>query len=89
MGAGSLIDSFNICAEQAEALVDILVAPVNLFNILDGAFAFRTQGGDQQSHPCPDIGTAHGNATQLTLTAKTNDGGAMGITQNDLGAHIH
>lgn len=57
-----LIDPFNIGAQLYQAFIYVLIAPVNLFNVLYGAFALCTQCGNEQSNTGTDIRAAHGYA---------------------------
>ena len=44
---------------RVKAFVDMLIAPVDLFDILDDAASFGAKRGDQKGDTRPDIGTAH------------------------------
>lgn len=43
------------CSQSIKSLIDSLVSPVDLFNIMDYTLSFGRHGSDQQSDSCPDI----------------------------------
>lgn len=49
----------HVGAERDEALLDALVAAVDLMHVVDHALALCTQGGDQQRHAGADVGADH------------------------------
>ena len=71
-----------------QALIDVLIASVDLFNILNNAFPFCAKGSNKQGYTGPDIWRAHGDATQLLFASQTNYCGAVRIAEDYLGAHI-
>src|ERR1700754_2886748 len=80
--------SVDLGAKLSQSFVDVLVSPVNLFDVLNDTSSFCAEGCDQQGYAGPDIGTAHGDAPQLVCPAHTDDGCAVRIAEDDLGAHI-
>ena len=74
----------RIAAQAAEPLVDLLVAAVDLLDIVDGASAFGGKGGDEERHARPDIRRADGRAIERR---GAGDNGAVRIAQHDRRAH--
>ena len=86
---GLSIDAFNGCAQVFEAFVYILVATVYLFNVLNDTFSFCTKRSNQQGYTCADIRAAHGDTPELLFAGEADYGSAVGIAENNLGAHIY
>ena len=51
-----LLQSFYFCAEVVKASVDILIAAVDLVDVVDDRGAFCRQSCDEQCHAGTDIG---------------------------------
>jgi hypothetical protein len=75
-------------AQLTQPVVNILVSPVDLFDILDNTPAFRAKGGNQQGYAGPDIGAAHTDPPEALLPRHTDHGGPVRVAENNLGSHI-
>ena len=66
----------------------MLVATVNLVDVVDGAGALGGEGGDEQGDTGTDVGGRHGGRPKLCLVILPDDGGAVGVAENDFGPHV-
>ena len=66
----------------------MLITSVYLFDVVDTARTSGTHGGNQQGNTGTDIRTRHPAATQCDLPVVSHDDSSVGITQDDLGAHV-
>src|SRR5215203_1239017 len=57
-------DALDAGAQVAQALVDALVAAVDLADVADLAHPVRAQGGDEHGHAGADVGRLHPLAPQ-------------------------
>ena len=64
-GVALPLHSSYLCPQCLEAFIDGFVAAVDLVDIVDNAFPFGGEGGDQQGDAGTDIGRAHFDAAQL------------------------
>ena len=79
----------DLCSQRIEAVLNVLVASVYLFDIADEAGAIGTHGGYQQGDTSTDIRTRHPAAMQLALAVVTYDDGTVGVAENNLCPHIY
>src|SRR5690606_26780626 len=63
-GTSSVVTSLDVGPEGAQAGVDLLVAPLDLPDVVDRAGSFRREGGEEHRHPGPDVGRLHRAAPQ-------------------------
>ena len=66
----------------------MLVAAVNLLDIVDAAGALGTEGGNKQCHTGAYVGRGHAYATQLVFVVETNHRGTVRVAENDLRTHV-
>ena len=78
----------DFCAEGVEAEVDVLVAAVDLLNVVDFGSTLGTHGGEQHGYTGTDIGRGHAPGAELELVVVAYDNGAVGVAEDDLGAHV-
>ena len=74
-------------AEGVEAFHDVLVAAVDLLDILYHALSFGGEGGDEQGDAGTDVGLGHHGGAQLLAALQPDDDGAMRVAQGDLRPH--
>src|SRR5690554_782195 len=75
-------------ADGVQSGIDVLVASVDLLDVVDGADSFGAEGGDEQGYTGANIGRCHGNTAQRHLAIEPDDGGAVRIAEDDLRAHV-
>jgi hypothetical protein len=63
-----------------EAVVDALVPPVDLTDVVDDALSIGGEGGQQHGHAGPNIGTLHHPPGELRWTG---DHDPMGVAQEE------
>src|SRR5439155_26243279 len=78
--------ALDVRAELLEALVDPLVAAVDLTDVADLRLAIGAQRRDEHGHAGADVGALHARAVKPARTAYHR---AMGIAQQDPSAHVH
>ena len=61
-------NAFNVGTEGSEALVNALVAAVNLFNVVDGAGSFGREGSNKQGDARSNIWRSHHRGSQGHLS---------------------
>src|ERR1043166_163119 len=71
-------------AQGLEAALDVLVAAVDLPDVVNRALPLGRKRGEEHRHPGPDIGRFHGPAAELS---RTGDDGAVRIAEHDPGSH--
>lgn len=71
-------------SKRVQALVDTLVATLDLRDIVDGAPSSRTQGGQQHRHSRSDVGRFHRRSAQRARPAHD---AAMRVAEHDVGSH--
>src|SRR6185437_6522509 len=71
-------------AELAQALVDALVAAIDLANVAALRAAVRAEGRQQHRHAGPDVGRLDSLSAQA---AGDGDDRPVGIAHDDVGAH--
>src|ERR1044071_7431044 len=71
-------------AQRLEPLVDVLVPPVDLPDVLNGALPLRREGGEENGHPGPDVRRFDPPAPE---PGRPRDDGAVGIAEHDMGSH--
>lgn len=49
------VNPFYLCTQAIKPFVKLLVAAVYLSYVVDQAFSFGAEGGNQQCHACPDV----------------------------------
>ena len=74
-----MLNPFYVCSQFLQPLVNILISPVYLFNVLNYTLSLGAQRGDKQGNPSPDVRTAHGYSAQLLFSFEPNDDSAVGI----------
>src|SRR5690242_19269389 len=79
-----ILTPFDLRSQRPQALVDPLVAPLDLPHVADHRFAFGRQGREQHRHAGADVGALDLPAAQLR---GTGDHGAMRIAEHDACAH--
>src|SRR5256885_463822 len=62
--SSSYVHALDVSAERLKFAFDVLVAPVNLADVADGARAARAQCGDKQRHARADVRAVHLFAAQ-------------------------
>ena len=83
-----LFRSLYFCSQGAESSFDVLVAAVNLSDVVDAAGAPSTHGCDEQGDTCADVGTCHASGMKLSLVVVPDDNGPVGIAEDNLCAHV-
>src|SRR5690606_31677228 len=78
----------NISTNCAQARIDVLVSAVDLIDVRNFALALCGKRCDQQRDPGAEIGGGHVDAAQLWFAIQPDDGGTVGVTQDDLGSHV-
>ncbi len=71
-------------AEGVEFFVDVLVAAVDLADVVDGAGALGAHGGDEEAHAGADVGGFEGCAVELAFA---DDDDAVWVAEDDFSAH--
>ena len=66
----------------------MLVASVNLLDIVYTTRSLCTHGGNKQGNTCTDIWTRHAASTKSDLAVVAYNHSAMGIAKDNLSAHI-
>ena len=59
------LHSDDLRSQGTQTVIDVLVSTINLVDVVNGAFAFSTQRGYQQTDPCADVGRRHGYRASL------------------------
>src|SRR5947199_122610 len=72
--------AFDLCAESAEAGIELLVPAVDLLDPAHDARALRAERRRKQCHARADVGTTDLGGVKL---ARTDHHGAVRIRQND------
>src|SRR6478736_4364123 len=80
----TVLHALDFGAERAEALVDALVAALDLSDVVDDALAFGTQRREEHGHAGPNVRRFDAAAVQL---ARADDDGTMGVAEYDARAH--
>src|SRR5205085_10994377 len=80
------LDPLDVRAEPAQALVDSLVAAVDLADVPDRGRAFRAQAREQRGHSGPEVRARQPLAVELR---RAGDDDAMRIADDDPRAHVH
>src|SRR6266508_1608206 len=78
--------SLDARAEGAQALVDPLIAPVDLGDVADDRLALGGQGGQQQRHPGADVRRRQPLPVE---PGRPVHHGPVGVADDDAGAHPH
>ena len=66
----------------------MLVAAVDLLDVVDAALPVGAEGCDEERHTGAYVGRGHADAAQLVFAVEADDGGAVGVAEDDLGAHV-
>ena len=66
-------------AQAAQALLDVLVAAVYLFDVVYPAGALGAHCGDEQGDARTDVRTGHAAGPQAHLVVVAHDDGAVGV----------
>src|SRR5690606_27644469 len=82
-------DSSYLCAQCIQPLVDALISPVDLINILNGAFSLGRKCRNQQGDTCPYIWRHHVDTPKRHLPVESDDYRTMRIAENNLCAHFY
>src|ERR1700691_1839274 len=77
-------DALDTGAELAQALVDALVAAVDLADVADLAASLRAQRRQQHRHPRADVRRLHALAAQ---PARAGDDRAVRVAHHDVRTH--
>src|SRR5829696_201120 len=80
----AVLDALDARPERAQALVDPLVAAVDLADVADLGGAVGAQRGDQHRHARADVRRLEPFAAQA---ARADDERAMGVADRDRGTH--
>lgn len=78
-----------MCPQGIEAAFDILIAAVNLLNIVYCRSTFCAHGGKQHGYASPDVRRQHLACTQTQAVVMTYHNGTVGVAENYLCAHIN
>src|SRR4051812_43964136 len=78
------IHPFDLGTEGAQPLIDALVAPLDLPDVVDRAGTVGREGGEEHGHAGPDVGRLDGAALERT---GAGDDGPVRIAEHDAGAH--
>ena len=89
MGLMGLWNTGDLRSQRIEAVLNVLVASVYLFDIADKAGAIGTHRCYQQGDTSTDIRTRHPAAMQLALAVVTYDDGTVGVAENNLCTHVY
>src|SRR4028118_308752 len=84
-----LFYSFYFCSQGIKTLINILVSPVYLINILNNTRAFSTQSGNKQSHSRSYIGGVHFYPFQSMLTLQPDYYCPMRIAEYNTCPHFN
>ena len=77
-----------MCTQCIQAMLNVLVTSVYLFDIADEAGAIGTHGGNQQGDTGTDIRARHPATTQLALEVVAKDTGTVWVAEGNLSTHI-
>src|SRR5690242_10453291 len=79
-----VLHALDLGAEGAKALIDALVAALDLTDVVDHALPLCAKRGEQNGHTRSDIGGLHIPAAELR---GTDDDRAVRIAENDSSTH--
>ena len=79
----------NLGSESVEAAVYVLVATVNLLDVLYDTLAIGIESRKQQCHTGTNVGRSHCGGAQAALMVVADDGCTMGVAEDNLCAHIN
>src|SRR5690606_5254378 len=83
------IDSADIGPYRLQSLFNILIPPFDLFDVVNDRFPLRRKRRNKERYSSPDIRRSHLDATQLKSLVKSNYRSPVGVTENNLCAHIN
>src|SRR5439155_14006382 len=86
VGTGLRLDALDVGAEPAQALVDPLVAPVDLADVADRGETLRAEAREQHRHSGADVGARQPFAVQLR---RAGDDDPVRVADDDPRAHVH
>ena len=76
-------------ADGVKTVLDVLVATVNLVDMVDFARSFGTHGGDEHRNTGTDIGAGHVVMLELACVVVPDDNRPVRVTEDDLRPHIN
>jgi hypothetical protein len=79
----------DVGTESIETLLNILITPIYLFDIVNTAGSFGTHRCYQQGDTCTDVRARHATATEGNLTVMAYNDGTVRIAENNLGTHVN
>ena len=83
-----LINAGDFGTQRIEALVDVLVAAVDLLDVVDDGCTVGRHGCDQEGYPCANVWRGHFDATEGVLAIQPDHCSAVRVTEDDLCAHV-
>jgi hypothetical protein len=84
-----LIYSSYFGSQQAQTLINVLIAAVYLFNIIYPALAVGRESCYEQRHAGSYVGRRHAHPAQPMLLIKAYHRGSVWVTKNNLCAHVY
>src|ERR1700756_5775828 len=75
----------NACSQRIQPLLDPLVSPIDLMNVMDHALPLRAEGGQQQRHTGADVGAGDLRAGKPVAA---DDAGPMRVAEDDARSHL-
>src|ERR1700730_9299098 len=79
-----IVDAADRSAERVEALIDALVASLDLPDVVDEAGSFGAESGEEQRHSGSDVGRFEERSAE---TGWAVNEGTMRVAEHDSGAH--
>src|SRR5437899_582261 len=76
--------AFDLGAKAAKARVELLIAPVDLLDVVDHARPLRAERRREERHARPDVRTAQLGPVQLR---RTDDHGAVRVAEDEPSPH--
>ena len=87
--AYAVLLSSDLGTQSVETALDVLIATVDLCNVVDAACALGTHCGNEQSDTGTYVGACHSAGAQLSFAVVTHDDASMRVAEDDLGTHVN
>lgn len=84
----SRLHADNVSAQGIQFLINMLITPVNLINVVNGAHALRGEGGDEKGDAGTDVGGGHLGGTQLGFVVLPDDSCPVGVAKDYFRPHV-